>query len=547
MSGNRIWGATIGLGGVICCLFLTAAQAQTSDYSALTDVFENFQKWKENNDKGLDFQPETMDARLTGINALQAELEAIEPAAWTPAQKSDYLTVRAQLDEQEFILRVTRPWSRDPAFYVSKLLVPAFTELPVEGAELEALQTHMRQTPAFLEQAKANLTEGAADYADLAISYLTESDGVEQGYPARDPIPAGLIGWYEDILARAKTQQPELVPDIEAALTSIRDFHDWLVEKRPEMDAPNGVGEEALNWFVQNALLMPYTAEEMLVLSERELDRLWAFYALERHRNRGLPEITLPESAAEYQQRIAKTDEKVRRWLMEEDFITIPDFIPEDWREMGYNVPWIERATPPNFWEQVQYRNPAPDHLHAVIPGHRFDARVAAELENPIRREANFGARWQGWAVYLEEGPLQAGFFEDDPRTRELIYIFGIWRAARSVGDIRHQLNEFNSEESVDYWISQTPLLDRNVARKYAYLRPSPGHGLEYTIGNIQMFRLLADRKRQLGEDFVLEDFHDDFISRGRIPMALIRYEMTGYEGDVETFWNRTPLEDILD
>ena len=34
---------------------------------------------------------------------------------------------------------------------------------------------------------------------------------------------------------------------------------------------------------------------------------------------------------------------------------------------------------------------------------------------------------------------------------------------------------------------------------------------------------------------------------RGRIPMALIRYEMTGYEGDVEKFWNRTPLEDVLD
>lgn len=547
MSRNSRIGVSAWLATVIFSLLIGAANAQSTDYSELTDVFADFQNWKENNSQSLDFRPGTVAARLDGIETLQADLAAIDPSGWTPSQKSDYLTVRAQIDEQEFIFRVARPWTRDPAFYVAKMLTPAFTELPVEGAALEELTAQMRMVPDLTAQAKSNLTEGAADYADLAISYLTESDGVEQDYPPRDPIPAGLIGWYEDILARAKTEQPALVPDIEAALASIEDFHAWLVEKRPEMDAPNGVGEEALNWFVQNALLMPYTAEEMLVLSERELDRLWAFYALERHRNRGLPEITLPESAAEYQQRVAETDEKVRRWLVEEDFITIPDFIPEDWQEMGYNVPWIERATPPNFWEQVQYRNPSPDHLHAVIPGHRFDDRVASELDNPIRREVSFGARWQGWAVYLEEGPLQAGFFEDDPRTRELIYIFGIWRAARSVGDIRHQLNEMNSEESVDYWISQTPLLDRNVARKYAYLRPSPGHGLEYTIGNIQMFRLLADRKRQLGEDFVLEEFHDDFIMRGRIPMALIRYEMTGYEGDVEKFWNRTPLEDVLD
>ena len=84
------------------------------------------------------------------------------------------------------------------------------------------------------------------------------------------------------------------------------------------------------------------------------------------------------------------------------------------------------------------------------------------------------------------------------------------------------------------------------MARKYAYLRPLPGHGLEYTIGNIQMFRLLAERKRQLGDGFVLGEFHDDFISRGRIPIALIRHEMTGYSKDVERFWDRAPLSSVV-
>jgi hypothetical protein len=91
-----------------------------------------------------------------------------------------------------------------------------------------------------------------------------------------------------------------------------------------------------------------------------------------------------------------------------------------------------------------------------------------------------------------------------------------------------------------------TPLLDPDVARKYAYLRPAPGHGLEYTIGNVQMFRLLAERKRQLGDDFVLKHFHDEFIAKGRIPIALIRYEMTGYREDVDSFWDRPPLTSVL-
>ena len=334
--------------------------------------------------------------------------------------------------------------------------------------------------------------------------------------------------------------------DIAAALAAIRAFHGWLVDNREGMTGLNGVGAEALDWFVQNALLLPYTSAEMEVLATRELDRMWAFYALERHRNRELPELTIAQSRADYHERLAGTDKLLRNWIREHAFISIPEYIPTDWHEMGYNVPWIVRATPPNFWEQVQFRDPSPDHLHAVIPGHRFDALVASNISNPIRSTVNFGARWQGWAVYLEEAAMQAGALESRPRTKELIYIFGLWRAARTLGDIYNQWNRMTAAETSAYWMDITPLLDPDVARKYAYLRPLPGHGLEYTIGNIQMFQLLGRRKQQLGDAFVLQDFHDEFISKGRIPISLIRYEMTGYDRDVKAFWNRRPLASVI-
>ncbi|NIV18868.1 MAG: DUF885 family protein [Woeseiaceae bacterium] len=440
---------------------------------------------------------------------------------------------------------MTRPWSRDPVFYVAPLLEIAFTELPADGDTLEKLVQDLRAIPASLDDARKNLTEVASDYADLAIRSLTLSDGVENGYPYRETPPDGIIGWFDDLYARAEAQ-PGLRDDITAALDAIRDFHDWLVDNRDRMNGKNGVGKEALDWWVQNALLLPYTSEQMAILAERELERMWGFYALERHRNRDLPEIEISASRGDYQQRISDTDKLVKGWLRGDDIISIPEYIPEDWRVMGYNVPWIVRATPPNFWEQVQFRDPAPDHLHAVIPGHRFDAMVSGRNPNPIRSSVNFGARWQGWAVYLEEAGLQGGVLEDRPRTRELIYVFGLWRAARALGDIYNQWNEMTAAETAEYWMEVTPMLDPDVARKYAYLRPAPGHGLEYTIGNIQMWRLLAERKRQLGEKFVLQDFHDEFMSKGRIPIALIRYELTGYDRDVRKFWTRPSLSEVL-
>ena len=87
-----------------------------------------------------------------------------------------------------------------------------------------------------------------------------------------------------------------------------------------------------------------------------------------------------------------------------------------------------------------------------------------------------------------------------------------------------------------------TPWLDEDVARVDAeiYLRRPPGYGLAYLIGKLQMERLLADRARQQGGDFVLRDFHDAFLAAGRLPIALIHYEMTGDATQVAQFW-RTP------
>lgn len=514
-------------------------------YADLIALFNEFLEWKDPPAVAgfVDYSPAVIAARHAEITRFQERLEDMAVADWDRSQKVDYLTVRAHIDEQDFILNITQPWLRDPASYVGQLLRLTFVELPVEGEELENLQSRLRAVPKFLEQAKQNLTDGVSDYADLAIFNLTNSDGVGHTHPYRAVPPAGAIGWYEDIMARASVQ-PELKADISSAMEAVKDFHQWLVSNRSKMTAQNGVGEEALDWFLKHVKMIPYTSEEILVLAEREQQRLRAYYALERHKNRHLPEIMLPESREEYHRRLAATDANIRQFLVEEEFISIPDYIPGDWQEMGFNVPWIERSIPPNFWEQIQYRDPSPDHLHAVIPGHRFDTWVEKNLNHPIRR-ISFGDRREGWAVYLEEAALQAGLFDDLPRTRELIYVFGLWRAVRTIGDVRNQRNEMTAAETVDYWMNMTPWLDKGVARKYAYLRPSPGHGLHYTMGAMQMYRLLADRQHQLGDDFVLKDFHDDFMSRGRIPIALIRYEMTGYEDDIREFWNRTPLSEL--
>ena len=483
--------------------------------------------------------------RQAQLEAFQQRLLDMGVTRWDRAEQIDYLVVRAVLDEMEFILHVTQPWARDPNFYVDQLLRPAFTSLPLQDEALAGFTATLRSIPQVFAQAQRNLHAPVGDYADMAIFNLTTEDGVNAGHPARRAIPAGLIGWYEDLAARARAQQPELAPAAEAALQSARDYHAWLLDNREGMTDGAGVGREALDWFLRHVKMLPYDSHDILVLARREMERQRAFLALERHRNRALEEIELPADEAAYLQRLAETDALIRNWMESESIISTPDFIPEDWQEMGYNVPWVEREGPPNFWEQIQYRDPAPDHLHAVIPGHRYDSWVERHNEHPIRGRISFGERREGWALYLEDAALQLGLFESRPRTRELIYIMGLWRAARSYGDVRNQLNDWSGEQAVDWWVKVTPYMDAGVARRYAYLRPSPAHGLHYTIGSLQTYRLLADRYAQLGDDFDLQEFHDDYMSRGRIPHSLIRYEMTGLDDDMSRLWQRTRLSEL--
>jgi hypothetical protein len=532
-----------------------AAPAQAgapAEYDTLVALFDEFRAWRAAPaDAPIpDYAAGTIERRLAELAAFQQRLGAISPQAWDRHRQVDYLAVRAQLDQQEFVLRVSRPWARDPGLYVDPLLNVAFTSLPLKGEALAAFRTKLRNVPKTLAAAKTNLTEVVGAYADFALHNLTASDGVNLRHPYRAVPPDGVLGWFDDLLGRAKQEQPALVGDVERARASVADFERWLRENRSRMDRPSGVGKPLLDWYLRNVKLMPYTSDDVLLLGQRELERVYAFYTLERHRNRGLPELTLPKTREEYHARMAKMDAEVREFLVKDDFISVPDYIPKDWQQMGFNAVWLERAGGPNFWEQVLYRDPNPDHWHAVIPGHRFDGQVARTLTHPIRKHISDPGRTEGWALYVEEAPLQLGFYEkyDRPRARELIYVFGIFRAVRTIADVQMQSGRMNAKEAAEYWKKWTPWLDDNVARVDAeiYLRRPPGYGLSYTMGSFQMYKLLGERRLQLGEKFDLQEFHDWIMQTGRLPVSLLRYDLTGYDDEVRELWQRPSLQSVL-
>ena len=64
-----------------------------------------------------------------------------------------------------------------------------------------------------------------------------------------------------------------------------------------------------------------------------------------------------------------------------------------------------------------------------------------------------------------------------------------------------------------------------------------PGFHMGVVVGKAQFMKLFRERAMQLGEDFVLRDFIDEFLAAGNIPMSLTRWEITGFEDEIKELW----------
>jgi hypothetical protein len=483
-----------------------------------------------------DLSGEAVAAQRERAEALRERLRRFDTGSWSVPQQVDYLLVWSRLNDILFNHRAMRPWARDPLTYLYHFSRVPYAEAPADARQREALARQLQAVPAMVEQGIANLTEPVGELADLTIFLLENFDGVGQGEPYRDEPPEGTIGWFNDLCARLAEENRVLVGDCQLATAGAERYRDWLVDNRDDMDASAAIGTENFNWYLKHVRLLPYTVEDLRGIGKREFHRYRFNYLLDRHRNAALDELELARNDEAYRQRTREAEEKIRTIVEELGLLTIPDYMPQ---EFETDVFWSPRATSDrHFWEEIQFRDSLNNHIHASIPGHRFDGLLQEKLENPVRRTHRESARAEGWATYLEETLVQAGIVDDKPRARELFYVALIKRGSRFFAEIGMHTGEMSLEEANSYMIDWVPYMEEDLGRYdlAGYLR-RPGLGSMYLLGKTQIEQLVSERAFQLGEDFDLGEFHDDFLSRGVIPVTLIRWEMAGLDDEVRTVW----------
>ena len=522
----------------VCVCVPAAEQNPTEGYQALLDLNTEFSKFRrpQLKDGITDYSSEAMQAKAEGLLAFRKRLAGINPEEWTISEKIDFLLMRSKINELDFQLRVTRPWERDPSTYVDMIARIPHTDTPLQDEALTRLKDRLLSVSKILDSGKTNLKEVPRVLAEIAIRSLERSDGVNQGEPRREVPPEGTLGWFEDLIKRLSEHHPELLPEAKQALSSVKGYRNWLKENIDRMTAPVHIGLDNYNWYLKNVRLMPYTVEDVVRIADVELYRTLAFLNIELHKNRNLPALEPVTTKEDHERRVREAETLIRSFIKENNLMTIPDYMPSEFETDAF---WIVRQSGKrHFWEEITYRDPLNNHIHASIPGHRFDGLIQRRHPNPIRRTHGDGGRSEGWTFYLEEMFLQAGLLDERPRTKELFYIAQLKRVLRIPAELNMQSGKFTLEQAIQFLRDEVPLMDGNLARYdlQIYLR-RPAYGMTYLTGKIQMEKLLADRARQLGEKFDLGEFHDQLLSAGPIPLSLIRWEMTGLDDEVKILW----------
>jgi uncharacterized protein (DUF885 family) len=532
---------------LVICMPAAADDAPSpaaNDYAGLVKLFQDFRAFAPPHvrDGVPDYTAAAMAQQAKELQGFMQRLAAIDDSQWPVSQRVDYMIVLAEMRGLEFQHRVVRPWQRDPAFYSTTDLgfgpkihgAMSIPKLPLSKQDAAAYRVKLAAVPKILEQARSNLTDARGDLARLAIVQKQIERNV-----------------YDQLARDLARSNPQLQREAARARDATDKFLGWLQETEAQLPPHAGIGREDYDWYLKHVLLFPYTWEEMRVIAQREYERSLTFLKIEEHRHRGAPMIEPATSLEEFERRRAEADADLLRFLRDEQIMTVPDWLVPPVGEGPYVLPTDRDpankgpfAAPikRHFFRETEDRDPRPLRAHN-LPGHQLDQMMIERDTRPIRGQHLLyfigGTRAEGWAFYLEEFIQQAGFLDERPQAREINYILQTKRAARVLPELMLHANLWTYDEALKSLTSRTPYWmgpNDSIARfdLELYLR-QPGYGIGYYMGKVQLEALLAERAAALGRDFDLKKFHDDFLAAGVIPIALIRWEMTGRSDQIDT------------
>ena len=476
----------------------------------------------------------------------------IDSSHWSIAQQVDYRLMGSAIARVHWELEINPRWQRDPSFYLDQTLTALLEALvqppPFDTMRSREILDRMQDIPTIIENARANL-HPVRPFATLAIDELQDIRPKLERV-GREIAPMLHDDQLNDKVPSAATLAARFQAATERAIAALESYRAWLQSQLDSMPTNAAVGRENYEFFLQQVALLPYGPEQLLSMSQEEWNRSVAFEQYEKQRNRDLPELKLAGNLQEEIQTVNRDELAIRKFLDEKGILSVPSDIPHytlrpmpdyldalvDFGELDdFTGPsrlkddGVRWASPPApslgyFWLATA-KDPRPEITHEGVPGHYFQMSLSWRHPDPIRRHYYDSGANEGIGFYAEEMMLQAGLFDNSPRTREIIYNFMRLRALRVEVDVKLALGSFTIPKAADYLSQRVPMDRKSAEAEAALFATDPGQAISYQIGKIQILHFLADAKLAQGDKFKLRAFHDFVWRNGNVPISLQRWE----------------------
>jgi uncharacterized protein (DUF885 family) len=170
--------------------------------------------------------------------------------------------------------------------------------------------------------------------------------------------------------------------------------------------------------------------------------------------------------------------------------------------------------------------------LHEAIPGHHYQISLQQENESlpKFRRFVFYSAYGEGWALYCESLGKELGLYTDP---YQYMGALGdeIHRAIRLVVDVAINTKGWTREQAIKYMMENEAISEQGATAEIERYMAIPGQALSYKIGAMKIRELRDKYGKNLGTNFKLANFHDEYLRDGCMPLDVLERKMDEWAG----------------
>lgn len=487
------------------------------------------------------FAPKTVSAHLAKVRAALSALRMLDWRSWDVDRQIDFRWVYLQGEALERMLGVDKRWEHRAAEWLE----------PVSDVFISLL-TYAPDRRDILDAVVGKLPGMVAEMREL-IKTPTRQDNL---------IAAGVLEGLVEVVKG----QPESKKRT-AALAAFADLKGFL-ESGKDLPEYRVVGRESYEWILKNRLMLPWNADQLLSVAEKQAASVEAELA-------GLAEYkTRKPEPTQKQKALAKSldrdsflglyDTMVESqfaFLREADLLTVPagvgpiraretpkSMIPLTgdggsmsptpalsnettayWNVENFRADWSEqhRLNLVVGMQDYAQTDMGPYSVHEGVPGHHLQLSVARLNPNPLRKLFYDDVMVEGWALYAEEIFRAAGGYAGNKAGDYHTLDSWLFRIRRVVYDVNIETGKWTVQEGAD-WKHRAKKgegkVDPDVLRTVNW----PTQLISYFCGKMQLLELKAAYKKKLGAAYSDRKFHDAVLEVGSLPLVFARAKLLG-------------------